>query len=133
MKQARQRLLSNLYNEDRGKIKNSGLKWQDWDSYVTNSNLGNIPSLDTMMILLMQYFLDKAKDSQSKPFSSDAADLLHSCYAPYYDIFRTDKRIVELVSKASKFINLEGTVFLKNLEELPRSIIEKANSRGIQL
>lgn len=133
MKEARRRLLSNLYNEHKSKIRSSGLKWQDWDSYIINSNVGNIPSLDTMIILLMQYFLDKAKDSQSKPFSSDAADLLHSSYAPYCDIFRADKRIVELVSKASKFITLEETIFLKNSEELPQSIIEKANSRGIQL
>jgi hypothetical protein len=133
MKEARQRLLSNLYNEYKSKIKSSGLKWQDWDSYVINSNIGNIPSLDTILILLMQYFLDKAKDSQSQPCLSDAADLLHSGYAPYCDIFRTDKWIVELVSKASKFINFEGTVFLKNSEELPQTIIGKASSRGIQL
>jgi hypothetical protein len=133
MREVRGRLLSSLYNEHKSKIKNSGLKWQDWERYIINSNIGKIPSLDTMIILYMQYFLDKVKDNQSKPVVSDAADLLHSGYAPYCDIFRTDKRIVELMNKASKFINLGGAVVLKNSEELPQAIIEKANLIGIQI
>jgi hypothetical protein len=121
-----------LYDKDKHKIRKSGLRWQEWDRYIVNSELGSIPSLDTMSIMLMQYFLDKMKDKYAKSSPSDGADIIHAAYAPYCDILRADKRIVEITNKISRFFNLKETMFLKNPEDLPQAIKEKARSRGFQ-
>jgi hypothetical protein len=122
MLKSRKEILRDFYNKSKNKIRSKGLKFQDWDEHVITSEIGQIFSLDMMLALTMQLFLDRIKDKNSRISLSDGADLMHSSYIPHCDIFRADKRTVDLANKLSRKISMADTVILKNPEELPQAI-----------
>jgi hypothetical protein len=133
MEMVRRTVLSNLYNNNKRKIRSKGLKWEDWDRHIINSEVGKIPSIDMLLLVNMQFILDRIKNRGTKLKNSDGADLMHAYYVPYCDIFRADKRTTDLLRKVYRITNMNNTTVLKNPEELPQAIRKMACERGIKI
>ena len=133
MEMVRRTVLSNLYNNNKRKIRSKGLKWEDWDRHIINSEVGKIPSIDMLLLVNMQFILDRIKNRGTKLKNSDGADLMHAYYVPYCDIFRADKRTMDLLRKVYRITNMNNTTVLKNPEELPQAIRKMACERGIKI
>jgi hypothetical protein len=85
-----------------------------------------------MLLVNMQFILDRIKNRSTSLKNSDGADLMHAYYVPYCDIFRADKRTTDLLRKIHRITNLNNTTILKNTEELPQAIRKIACERGIK-
>jgi hypothetical protein len=132
LKRGRTKYLKNMYQTKKHKIRAAGLKWNDWENYVINSELGQVCSLDLVFVIQLQLYLDKITGGRANISASDGPDIHHFAYSPYCDIFRADKRTVSLYNKVKSKIQVKDTKILSKTEELPDAIIKLAYEKGVR-
>ena len=131
VKNKRTEHLKKMYQCEKHKIRAAGLKWQDWENHVVNSDLGQLHSLDLFFVLQAQLYLDKVTGARAKVSTTDGPDIYHLGYSPYCDIFRADKRTTDMYNKIKRYTQIGDTKILSKIEELPDEIMKLAYERGV--
>jgi hypothetical protein len=104
-----------------------------WDEKVKNSEFGSIPALDTVLSLMERYLLDRILNEKLKLSLSDGPDMLHAAYAPYSDVFRGDKRTIDLFRKTSRVNNLKNTELVAKIDDIVVAIEKVATRQGVTI
>lgn len=116
-KKSRLRFLAGEWEKNSALYENHGVQKTEWENLIINSKIGDLPSFDSWGRLMEDYFLSNSKPSQNrrKMKPSDHADLLHSHYIPYVNLFRSDGYMAPLFSKIGKEY---GTRIISSLPKL---------------
>jgi hypothetical protein len=104
--------------EDKTKLlAKQGITKSIWQSRIIDSEIGAIPSLDSLYTAMSLYLRRNAAFSTNARglLDSDAGDLYHMCYLPYVDIFRCDKYAGEIASEISQ---RRGSRVVRKLSDL---------------
>ena len=81
-----------------------------------------LPAIDTLNSMIEKHLKDHVIDSpenRRKPQMGDGGDMLHSLYAPFVDIFSTDRY---MKNRIENIVSMHGTQIYSNLESLADEI-----------
>lgn len=120
-REVRQRLLMTIFHENEQQLKRNRIYKTSWISNVIDSQFGAIPSLDSYIEALINYFRNSVVASKhpQKLKRSDAGDIFHMCYMARADIFRCDVATSRIATKVAKHY---GVKVINKLSMLPEAI-----------
>jgi hypothetical protein len=127
LEKVRREELEELYETNQEWFATRAVTKERFDSKVTASAVGAVPSLDVVLYGVTAHFRKLAKLSANHPKlkRSDLADLIHCSYVPYSDVFSVDRRTRELIAGGAA---LWGTQLIEDTKALPEAIRTKAQS-----
>jgi hypothetical protein len=82
----------------------------------------NAPSLNVAISTAVDSMWNSITERYREPKASDFADIVHSLYAPYVDVFRADAYMAPLIASTATHY---GTKVVGRLKDIPTAIEEK--------
>lgn len=128
---SRSNQLERMLPEYRKWDKNPNISERFWNEIVVNSQIGQLPNLDSFISILTNYFINSIRlDGKNNTFPkikpSDWGDIRHACYLPYVTIFRSDSSFSKNINEvASKY----GTIVIHKIDDLVPRIKELVSNR----
>jgi hypothetical protein len=116
LQNTRTKILQSIGQQEHEAIRRGGVNDDVWQSKVVESPVGSLPSLDTLLIAVLEHIrISVLPGSQRKLRISDAGDLMHLLYAPYVDAIRCDGYTAQV---AKSVVTPVGTRVMSSFKEV---------------